>query len=125
MADLIDFDASRIRVELGGGVVVTVAEDNADAPAVLVRMPAARVHALAHVLDDWARGFGLVPDGDQVPSDAVLARGLELVTAAVHEPGALRCAARESGVVGGISGWRRRRCCGTERTACRPCSRSP
>lgn len=103
MADLTDSDARRVRVELGGGVVVTVTDDgaaDAEVPAVLVRMPASRAHALAHVLDDWSQGFGLVPDGDQVPSDATLARGLEMVTAAVHEIGALRCAARASGVVG-------------------------
>lgn len=30
---------------------------------------------LAHVLDDWSRALGLVPDEGQVPSDATLARG--------------------------------------------------
>jgi len=99
MADLTDFSASRVRVELGGDVVVAVA-NGCDGPAVLVRMPAPRAHALAHVLDDWSRTFGLAPDEGQVPSDATLARGLEWVAAAVQETGALACAARESGVVG-------------------------
>lgn len=100
MADLTDSDARRVRVELGGGVVVTVADSDAAVPVVLLQMPAGRAHVLAHVLDDWSQAFGLVPDEDQVPSDSALARGLEMVTAAVHEIGALRCAARASGVVG-------------------------
>ena len=99
MADPTDFDASRVRVDLGADVVVAVANED-DGPAVLVRMPAGRAHALAHVLDDWSRAFGLVPDRGQVPSDATLARGLELVTAALHDAGALACAARETGLVG-------------------------
>ena len=99
MADLTDFGASRVRVELGADVVVGVANGD-DGPAVLLRMPAGRAHALAHVLDDWSRAFRLVPDRGQVPSDATLARGLELVTAALQDAGALACAAHETGVVG-------------------------
>ena len=98
MADLTDSGASRVRVELGGGVVVAVANEN-DGPAVLLHMPAGRAHALAHVLDGGSSAFALVPDDGHIPSDATLARGLELVTAALHETGALTCAARESGVV--------------------------
>ena len=99
MADLTDSGAWRVRVELGGSVVIAVANAD-DRPTVIIEMPAARAHTLAHLLDDWSRAFGMVPDKGQEPSDATLARGLEWVTAAVHEDGALGCAARESGVVG-------------------------
>ena len=88
MADPTDFSTSRVVIELGGGAVVALANRD-DGLMVLSELPPARAHMLAHVLDDWSRAFGLVPDDAQVPSDVTLARGLEWVTAAAQEASAL------------------------------------
>jgi hypothetical protein len=100
MGDPTDSDAQRLRVELDGGVAVeTTSSPGTDAAVLLLRLPAARAHSLAHLLDDWSRSFGLVPNRADRPSDRVLARALETVAAGLGEPGALRCQSRAAGGV--------------------------
>jgi hypothetical protein len=90
------------RLVLDGGEVVesaggTVRPRHAKAalPELVLRMPAARAHWLAHVLDARQQ-----PIADRDPSDRVLARSLEAAAAALGDIGAMSCMARELGAVG-------------------------
>jgi len=94
------------RVELDGGVVVEAdgttvvpAGEAAAVPELVLRMPAARAHSLAHLLDDWSRALGLVPANRAATADLVLSRTLEVAAAVLGDVGAMRCAARASGGV--------------------------
>ena len=85
--------------DIGGGTSVeadgsTVELAGAAVPMLVVRMPAARAHRLAHSLVGE-------PAPDLVPADRTLARGLEAVSAVAGDPGALRCAAADLGNVVG------------------------
>lgn len=106
MGDPTDSDARRFRIELDGGVAVEadgstvhLGPGKPDVPGLVVRMPAARAHVLAHVLDDWSRAFRLAPNRYDEPRDPVLARVLEEAAAALGDPGALVCESRLAGPV--------------------------
>ena len=86
------------RVDIGGGTSVeadgsTVELAGGAVPVLVLRLPAARAHRLAH---------SLVGDSapDLVPADHSLARGIEAVAAVAGELGALHCAARDLRGVG-------------------------
>jgi hypothetical protein len=92
-------------MDLDGGTSVhadgTTVQDGSGAavPVVSVRMPVARAHALAHLIDEWSRAFRLPPDKPAAAGNRLLAGALEAAAAAWGEPGALRCAARIFGEV--------------------------
>jgi hypothetical protein len=91
------------RLDIGSGVAVeadgsTVERAGVAVPFLVLRLPAARAHWLAHSLVGE-------PVPDQVPTNRTLARGIEAVAAVAGELGALRCAAAE---VGNVVGQRQR-----------------
>jgi hypothetical protein len=103
MTNPIDTPDQRFRVELPGGAVVEADEQwpaADDRPAMMaVRLPAARAHALAHLLGEWSTSFRMAPDQGQEPSTFTLSRALEDVAAAMGDPAALVCATRAGGSV--------------------------
>jgi hypothetical protein len=105
MANPTDVPFDRFRVELDGGEVIeadggtATSASGESVPALVLRMPTARAHALAHLLDDWSRAFRLSPGKATAGADRLLAEALEAAAAAVGEPGALRCASRMFGGV--------------------------
>jgi hypothetical protein len=105
MANSTDVPSERFRVELDGGEVVeadggTVRAASGElVPTLTLRMPAPRAHALAHLVDEWSRAFRLSPSPGSSRADRLLADALEMTTAALGEPDALRCASRTSGGV--------------------------
>jgi len=103
MSNPIDVPPHRFRVELDGGAVVEPDEQwpaaDGRAPMIVVRLPAARAHSLAHLLVEWATAFRLVPNQDEVPSTYALGRAVEDVAAVLGDPGALVCASRSRGSV--------------------------
>ena len=106
MADPTDTAAPRFHIDLDDGFAVEADGSSVDlgpgrgaAPALVLRMLAARAHSLAHVLDDWSRAFRLAPNRDDRPRDAILSRVLEDAAAALGDPAALLCAARLAGAV--------------------------
>jgi hypothetical protein len=86
------------RLDIGGDTSVetdgsTVEFAGTAVPVMVLRLPAARAHRLAHsLLGDR------LPDLE--PTDRTLARGLEAVAAAAGDLGALRCAAEDMPGVG-------------------------
>ena len=95
----------RVQVDLdGGGSVHADGTNVRDAsgevvPSVSVRLPVARAHELAHLIDEWSRAFRLPPDKPSAPGNRLLVEALEAAAAAWGEPGALRCSARVFGEV--------------------------
>jgi hypothetical protein len=87
-------------IESDGSMVQPPGWDQA-VPELVWRMPVTRAHTLAHVLDDWSRALGIAPPKRLGAADRVLAQTLEAAAAALGEPAALRCTAREFGVVTG------------------------
>lgn len=86
------------RLDIGGGTSVeadgsTVELAGAAVPVMVLRLPAARAHRLAHSLVGD-------PVPDLEPADRTLARGLEAVAAVAGDLGALRCAAEDIPGVG-------------------------
>lgn len=87
-------------MELDGGVIVAAGDGAVSgSPAVVVQMPPARAHALAHLLGEWAELFRLAPDQGDEPSAYALSQALEDVAAGLEELGALACASRAAGSV--------------------------
>jgi hypothetical protein len=105
MANPTDVPFERFLAELDGGEAVqadgaTVRTASGEVvPTLLLRLPVARAHTLAHLLDDWSRVFRLAPGNATSAADRLLAEALEAAAASVGEPGALRCASRLSGGV--------------------------
>lgn len=69
----------------------------------LVRLPAARAHVLAHVLGDWAGAFAVVLENGELPSNYLLGRALDDAAYAAGDPDALACAARKHGAVPAVA----------------------
>lgn len=95
MSDPIDPTAPGFRADLEGGTVVTVAGGR----TVVVELPAARAHVLAHVLGDWAGAFAVVLDKGELPSNYTLGRVIDDAAATAGDVEALACATRRSGSV--------------------------
>jgi len=99
MEDPIERAVRPFRVVLGGGEVIESAGAGSAAGELVLRLPVARAHSLAHLLDDWSRALGVAPQRGWASGDRALSRALEAGAAALGEAGALRCAAREFGEV--------------------------
>ena len=94
MTDPIDDPERCFRVDLDGG-----ASAGDSVPIVTIRLPAARAHALAHLMRDWVAAFRVTPDRRDRPRTYLLGRSIEDATAAVGETGAMTCAIRAAGAV--------------------------
>lgn len=101
MADSSDAGMSGFRAELNGGAVVSATSE--DGGRVMVELPAARAHLLAHVLGDWAAGFAVVLDQGEAPSNYTLGRALDEAAAAAGNTDALACATRRHGSVPAVA----------------------
>lgn len=105
MTDPIDPPERLFRLDLDFGVNV-YAENRRGLTAasslgavVTVELPAARAHALSHLLQDWVSAFRLAPDRYDFPSTSLLGRAIEDAAAAVGDLGARACATRAAGSV--------------------------
>src|SRR5690349_7790156 len=100
MANPTDPSAGPFRADLDDGETVEAGPtrdpaSGTDVPAVVLRMPPARAHVLAHVLDDWCRAalvFATLRSSEV--SERALAWTLEAGAAAAGDPGAARCVLR-------------------------------
>src|SRR5690242_3563174 len=96
MTDPIDDPERCFRVELDGGTSVYAENERpltAGEPVaiVTVRLPAARAHALAHLMRDWVSAFRITPDRYDKPTAYLLGRSIEDAAAAVGDAGAMAC----------------------------------
>jgi hypothetical protein len=101
MGEVIDLFGRPFRVVLDDGEVIESTGGRIQprysdiaVPELVLRMPAARAHWLAHLLDEWSRALGLSPPKGWGPAERTLGRTLEAAAAALGDVDAMRCTAR-------------------------------